>query len=292
MSLLQAFRSNFSASARYACCCVVLGAFAPAIAFALPGYANLINGFCKAQGAPRVRYTDDGCTLCHHPGTFTADAAHRVEPVWSEFELGRGSGEYRFFCPTTTDIESSITSTDLTAAREVDLPAPTQGGPLSHAEMPWMSLGYPSGHAKVESLDPNLQVASSQAKQSGRGETTAPPVKNSSVNASVTSSAGQPSDEAKRQLDKLRADLGLSQSQQAAWADLQDAVLATRTGARVPQPASAALADQIEEQQRQHALSIARLRAVDTALVRLNSQLNERQQRLLAARLPRLLDGR
>lgn len=291
MSLLQAFRSNLTASARYACCCVVLAASAPTVAFALPGYANLINGFCKAQGAPRVRYTDDGCTLCHHPGTFTADAAHRVEPVWSEFELGRSSGEYSFFCPTKTDTGSSITSTDLAPAAEVDLPAPTQGGPLSHAEMPWMSLGYPSGHAKVETLDPNLQVASSQVKPSDSSERPSPPVKDASGNASVTSSAAQASDEAKRQLDKLRADLGLSQSQQSAWVDLQDAVLATRSGARVPQPANAALADQIEERQRQHALNIARLRAVDTALVRLNAQLNERQQRLLAARLPPLLGG-
>ncbi len=72
----------------------------PAVAWALPGYANLINSFCRAQGATRVTYTDNGCTLCHHPGTFVSNPAHRVEPQWSEFELGRSAGgDYSFYCP-------------------------------------------------------------------------------------------------------------------------------------------------------------------------------------------------
>lgn len=267
----------------------LLCALMPLSALARPGYTNLINGYCREQGAPRLRYTDDGCALCHHPGTFTSDPAHRVEPVWSEFELARESSDYSFFCPTAADTGSAITSADLAPQPAIDLPAPSQGGPLSHAEMPWMSLGYPTGHTTVETLS-----ATGSAEPASPAVPAGTPTPKPAATAAVPASVKQPaSDEAKRQLDKLRDDLGISRSQQATWLELQDAVLAARpelvpaTSAVVTPP----LSEQLEIQQRHHALRIARLRAVNTALVRMNAQLNDRQQRLLAARLPAMLAG-
>lgn len=270
------------------CMIVVLCAgFAPAAALALPGYANLINGFCQEQGAPRVRYTDDGCTLCHHSGTFTADPAHRVEPAWSEFELARASGSYSFFCSGPADTSQSNTSADTSP-----MPLPTEqvaGAPVSHTEMPWMSLGYPAGHATSE----NVGLA---VKAEPPNKTTIPPRAAPDTAASVARSAsgtGPEANEGRLQLEKLRKDLGISASQQPAWAEVQDAVLAARapTGAGSP-PGSAAtqtLVERLESQQRLHALRIAQLRAINTATVRLSASLNDRQQRLLAARLPKLL---
>ena len=265
-----------------ALCGALLGAFMPVTALALPGYTGLINSYCQEQGAPRVRYTDDGCTLCHHPGTFTSDPAHRVEPVWTEFELGRASGDYGFFCPLQGDTGPAITSADLAVPPAVDLPAPSQGGPLSHADMPWMSLGYPTGHTTVEALAPADQPGPAQTSLS------ASPVAPSPARKAATAAE---SDEAKRKLDKLRDDIGITGAQQAVWQELQEAVLAARAGS-APAPATAAtptVSEQLDNQQRHHALRIARLRAVNTALVRVNGQLNDRQQRLLAARLSLLL---
>lgn len=281
-------------SSAFSCRAAVLGALiatgtglAPAIALALPGYANLINGYCRAQGAPRVQYTDDGCTLCHHPGTFTAEPAHRVEPAWSEFELGRASGSYAFFCPGPSDTVS--TSTAVEAPAMVSPAMPAIGAPVSHAEMPWMSLGYPVGHATTESVDAAakpepLQTAAPEVRSAERT-----PVSNAASSAGTASAV--PSD-LKMKLEKLAKDLAISAPQQPAWTDLQAAILAaqaTPDSGDGSARASSSLTDRLANRQRQHAWRIAQLRAVNTATVRLNASLNERQQRLLAARLPPLL---
>lgn len=260
---------------------------APATALALPGYANLINGYCQAQGAPRVRYTDDGCTLCHHSGTFTAEAAHRVEPAWSEFELGRASANYSYFCPGPSDTGQANTTADITPPEAST--EPVTGAPISHIEMPWMSLGYPTGHATSESLDP---TGKPEVPEPTIVQRSATPVA-AAVAAKPASTAGADSDGGKLGLEKLRKDLAITAAQQPAWVELQDAVLAARASpddGRAPKPvATPALSERLELQQRLHALRIAQLRAVNTATVRLNAALNDRQQRLLAARLPALL---
>jgi hypothetical protein len=267
---------------------VLCAGFAPAAVLALPGYANLINGFCREQGAPRVRYTDDGCTLCHHPGTFTAEPAHRVEPAWSEFELGRASGSYSFFCPAPSDTGPPDTNAD-TAAVPMLSTEPATGAPVSHAEMPWMSLGYPTGHATTESVD-----------ATGKPEPPKPTAVQRSAAPNVAASATRPArstgpeaNDGRLQLEKLRKDLGITAGQQSAWAEVQDAVLAARAppdAGRAPNAAATpSLSERFESQQRAHALRIAQIRAVNTATVRLNASLNDRQQRLLAARLPPLL---
>lgn len=265
---------------RFVAGALLLGALVPGTATALPGYTGLINSYCRSQGAQRVRYTDDGCTLCHHPGTFTSDPDHRVEPVWTEFEVGRSSGDYSFFCPQPGGTGSTITMADLNVPAPAELPAPSQGGPLSHAEMPWMSLGYPTGHAATEG-------APGQAAQASNAASVASTAKAPAA-AAVDRTAAQ---ETKRALEKLRADLGISGSQAAAWLELQEAVLAVKALPPTPvePPASVALPERLDVEERHHAQRIARLRAVNTALVRVNAQLNERQQRLLAARLPALL---
>jgi len=260
---------------------------APATALALPGYANLINGFCLEQGAPRVRYTDDGCTLCHHSGTFTAEAAHRVEPAWSEFELGRASANYSYFCPGPSDTGQANTTADIAPPKAST--EPVTGAPVSHAEMPWMSLGYPSGHATSESLDPTGKPEVPEPTIVQRSTT---PVA-AAVAAKPASTAGADSDGGKLGLEKLRKDLAITAAQQPAWVELQDAVLAARVSpddGRAPKPVTTSgLSERFDHQQRLHALRIAQLRAVNTATVRLNASLNDRQQRLLAARLPQLL---
>jgi len=257
----------------------------PAVAFALPGYTNLINGFCQAQGSSRVQYTDDGCTLCHHPGTFTSDPAHRVEPTWSKFELGRASGSYSFFCPGPSDTPNISTTPTVPASMPV--PDTAIGGPISHTEMPWMSLGYPAGHAKTEVVSVDAQPDSPTPAAAGTQSAVSAP---EAAAATVRSSAA--SEALKSQLEKLGKDLGISAAQQPAWTELQAAVLAARVTASNGVPESRAdvsLSDRLAVGQREHASRIAQLRAVNTAAVRLNAGLNERQQRLLATRLPPLL---
>ena len=286
MILKKAIRDASRTSVRVVIIVLCAG-LAPTTALALPGYANLINGYCRAQGAPRVRYTDDGCTLCHHSGTFTAEAAHRVEPAWSEFELGRSAANYAFFCPGPSDTGQANTTVDISPPQAST--EPVAGAPISYAELPWMSLGYPSGHATSESLDPTGKPEPPKPTTVQRNAT---PVAAANA-AKPASAAGAGTDDGKLGIEKLRKDLAITSAQQPAWVELQDAVLAARVSpndGRALQPAAAsALSERLERQQRLHALRIAQLRAVNTATIRLNASLNDRQQRLLAARLPALL---
>ncbi|MBL6748896.1 MAG: hypothetical protein ISP90_00155 [Nevskia sp.] len=248
---------------------------------ARPGYANLINSYCQAQGAARLRYTDDGCTLCHHQGTFTTDPDHRLEPQWSEFELGRSSGNYSFFCPGSG---SPPLTADSGAADQAGDQGTAPGEAAPQPAMPWMALGYPSGHAATMAVSgaPGETAPSAVAKPSAPkavpAESLAPPTPDAKTAADL-----------KSKLSKLHADLAIGKAQESAWQDLADAVLALGPAATAEPAAAAPVTAQLQEQQRRLAQRAAQLRAVNTALVRLNAKLNERQQRLLAARLPALI---
>lgn len=255
------------------------------LAEALPGYANLINAYCRDQGTVQMRYTDNGCTLCHHQGTFVSDPEHRVEPQWSEFELGRSSGDYRFFCPADGWAPPLLADTPDSVADAAPESATDAG---SHASMAWMALGFPSGHETTIVADPDSRggltryrtAASVGVTKAASAEALAPPGPGADV---LT--------DRRAQLTELRAVLGVRRTQESAWTELVEAVLAVAPlPETTPKVGSAAALDaQLQTQQRQLAQRTAQLRAVRTALVRLNAQLDERQQRLLAARLPSLL---
>ena len=270
---------------------VALSGF-PAAAWALPGYSNLINSYCQAQGNARLSYTDNGCTLCHHAGTFVSDPAHRAEPQWSEFEIGRSAGgDYRFFCPPNGGAPQLAADPPISDAEAIAGAGPADDA-SAHASMSWMSLGYPSGHPAA--------VVEQDSATGNDPDRTAKPVaaRKPTVSAAVaTQSLAPPQPEAgaaaerKSKLDKLRAELGIGRAQDVAWQELADAVLAVG-----PEPVSslsksstgAELGVQLQDQQRRLAQRSAQLRAVNTALIRLNAQLDEPRQRLLAARLPGL----
>lgn len=252
---------------------------------ALPGYANLINSYCRQQGAARVRYTDDGCALCHHQGTFVTDPEHRIEPVWTQFEIGRTSGDYSFFCPAGDANSAATPLAEAALAEAVAAKAGEENSP--HDTMAWMALGYPAGHEVSVPGDSQDQDTPAPAKPT----TTAP-----SAKASPSAPIAKPKDAASdaaaeltRKLAKLRDDLGIGRAQDLVWRELQEAVLANATGAST-MTESADLEAALRERQRVHALRIAQLRAVNTAAVRLSAQLDEPQKRLLAKRLPPLID--
>jgi hypothetical protein len=265
----------------------------PAVAWALPGYAQLINSYCRAQGATRVTYTDNGCTLCHHPGTFVSSPAHRVEPQWSEFELGRSAGgDYSFYCPPSG------------SAPQLVLEAPSSGsgvdaGPATdssaHASMYWMSLGYPSGHPATVAAQSESAPPGGAAEAAPRVVAPTPPAtKAAATRDALAPLRPEPGLAAGLQskLATLRADLALTGAQEGAWQELTEAVLAAGPlpKATTTKASSAAeLEAQLLEQQRRLAQRTAQLRLVNTALVRLNAQLEERQQRLLAAQLLALI---
>lgn len=257
-------------------------------AWALPGYSNLINSYCRAQGTVRVQYTDNGCTLCHHQGTFVSDAAHRVEPQWSEFELARSAGgDYSFFCPADGTPPQLVADAPASTAESVPGAAFDAS---AHASMYWMSLGYPGGHEATVAAEAEAGTSSATAPQ--------PPLKATAAKAVAADSLAPLPPETRTTADrqsrlaKLRADLGVGRPQEAVWQELVDAVLAVgppSAPASAKASSAAQLEAQLQEQQRRLAQRTAQLRAVNTALVRLNAQLNDRQQRLLAARLPALI---
>lgn len=253
-------------------------------AHALPGYANLINGYCRQQGAARARYTDDGCTLCHHQGTFVTDPEHRIEPVWTQFEIGRTSGDYRFFCPAGGASSAATPLAEAALAEAVAAKAGDEDSP--HNTMAWMALGYPAGHEVSVSGDAKDQDIPAPAKPTS----TAPSAKAlpTAPTANPPDAASDAAAELTRKLAKLREDLGIGRAQDLVWKELQEAVLASATGASAVTK-NADLEAALQERQRAHALRIAQLRAVNTAAVRLSAQLDEPKKRLLAKRLPPLI---
>jgi putative hemolysin len=281
MSITNALTSHLSGSARVAGVLVLCGLAQSALA--RPGFANLINSYCREQGAARVRYTDDGCTLCHHRGTFVSDAEHRVEPVWTEFAIGRTSGDYSFFCPVGG--ASSAATALANAADAVVDAAPKQGRDTAHVTMAWMALGYPTGHiASVEmnpqgqEIPPTLKPVAAPGVESAQA---VPRPKAASVESAATA-------ELKRNLAKLHGDLGIVRAQESGWQELQDAVLDGAVNAPKT-PDGADLQAVLQNRQRVQARRIAQLRAVNTAVIRLNAQLDPRQKRLLGLRLPPLI---
>ena len=258
-----------------------MGVVAPTMA--RPGYANLINSFCSARNAVRVTYTDNGCSLCHHNGTFSSDPEHRVEPQWTEFETGRATSDYSFFCPG--DGTPALISADSdTAGRTPLAVAGTQ------TTMAWMALGYPDGHGATMRGDGKGQTAEATASATQAGSTST--ALSATESLAPTSPDAQTVTDVHGKLAKLHADLGIDRAQEGAWQEVGDAVLAAsaradavsaRLGLAVP------LTDQLQRRQRQLAQRTAQLRAVNTAVVRLNAQLDAKRQRLLSARLPALI---
>lgn len=252
-------------------------------ALALPGYTNLINSYCRQQGTVRVRYLDDGCTLCHQSGTFTSAPKQRIEPVWTEFEIGRNSGNYSFFCPPTGARSAASALADAAAAA-VD--AAPQDASTPHASMPWMSLGYPTGHAASVAVD-----AKSRDGAANRSSAAAAPAAITlpdAAGAKLVNVTQDPSAELKRDVARLREEMGISRAQEPVWQELQEAIFAAAvpTTAKVQSPS---LEEALQERQRRHALRIAQLRAVNTATIRLIGQLDDAQKRLLVQRLPPML---
>lgn len=258
---------------------ILAGTASPALA--RPGYANLINSFCSAQGRERTTYTDDGCTLCHHSGTFTTDPEHRLEPQWTEFEAGRNSGDYSFFCPG--DGSAALVSAD---TGDADQPAPDTG---ANADMSWMALGYPNGHKTTMATESRAQGASVSAPGAASATPATPAPPSAAESLSPPSPDAQTAAEVKSKLATLHSELGIGRTQESVWQELADAVLAASAPAAAGALPGGTLSDQLQQQQRRQAQRTAQLRAVNTATVRLNAQLDAKQQRLLSARLPALI---
>jgi hypothetical protein len=72
---------------------------------AQPAFGPMIDAFCTQQGrTPATPFADlksgtplSECQLCHQPGVFNARQV--VEPNFSQFRLGRTTGDFSFFCP-------------------------------------------------------------------------------------------------------------------------------------------------------------------------------------------------
>jgi len=247
---------------------------------ARPGYAGLINSYCKAKDLPKVRNTDDGCAMCHHEGTFTTDPSHRVQPTWSEFEKGRAADDFSFFCPANGDTPAAPAPISLAGGNADATPPPTN----AEDSMAWMALGFPTGHAMTERA---------RGPAAGGKNVTSPLPDKAASKVALPSRGGvraaDPAADTKRQLAALHHDLAIDRRQESVWQELQDAVLAASMDEGTTAVSSADLKFVLQERERRLAQRTARSRAINTASIRLRAQLNDKQQRLLAQRLPPLL---
>lgn len=100
-----------------------------------PGYGDLIDQYCISQGRLRVAAHQSHCAMCHQTGTFDSLPAHRVQPNWTEFESGRATGDFNFFCPGGSGATGTAPQAPSTQAA-----AP----PGSHT-MPMPQAGAPRG---------------------------------------------------------------------------------------------------------------------------------------------------
>lgn len=256
-------------------------AFGVAMALAPPagarpglGYGQLIDKYCIERGRLRVAGHQNHCVMCHSPGTFDPLPEDRVEPNWTEFERGRSTGNFDFFCPGNSAADSPMSPMPMGNATS------TTSSPASATSAPFASgkasapMGKPPGVTPAPSAlsgtipKPSAAVAPRDAKSTipavgGRGEL-------------MTS------------LNQLHDSLGITASQQGAWRELADAIsVAVLVVERSTQDN---LFSRIKMRERFLSERISALRGVSIALARLDPVLDSKQKDKLAEEFSPILD--
>ncbi|MBX9824826.1 MAG: Spy/CpxP family protein refolding chaperone [Xanthobacteraceae bacterium] len=230
----------------------------PALARPGSGYGDLIDSYCIERGRLRVGAHQGHCAACHQPGTFDSTPGHRVEPNWTEFERGRATGLFDFFCPAL-----SVPASTPPAA------APSPGSPS------WLP---PSREPAAMGAPP---AVSSAVPPSDQRQPPAVP--------QPASGAAVPAADLAGRLSALRTALRITASQEPAWREFADAVVAAAQR-RPSAPGTAAPAARLRARELDLSERIVALRAVNRALSRLGAKLDDTQRRLLSDDFAPLLD--
>ncbi|MBJ7402147.1 MAG: hypothetical protein JHD07_02115 [Bradyrhizobium sp.] len=270
--------SERKAPSRYAgvvplACFAALLLGSPVLARPGSGFGDLIDTYCIDRGRLRVRAHQPHCAMCHHLGTFDTSPEHRVEPNWTQFIRGRDTGNFSFFCPGAVD--------DAVVARAPGetMPSGPKATTADNAERATTPMGTPPGGDQAA-------AASQPAKQADAapsGKEMAPP-------ADFASQGPISSEELSQKMAALHDTVGIEPSQEPAWLELLDA---TAQVVRRPSPAEPASTDPVallKRHELQSSKHVAALRALGTALARLNAKLDEKQRRALIEGLAPVLN--
>lgn len=234
------------------------------------GYGDLIDSYCIERGRLRVRAHQGHCAMCHHLGTFDVAPEHRVEPNWTEYERGRATGSFEFFCPG---------SPAATAVADAGAPGtPPATSPQGAAR----DLG-PMG------MPPAVRAAGQQAPPA---DAQAAPADRVAAPTAAPQSAGPEATvgDLMQRLALLHDAAGISLPQEGAWREFADALAAAaRAAERLPSAGGPAA--RIKDRERRMSERIAAIRAVGTALSRLGAVLDEKQRRMIDDGLAPLLEA-
>jgi hypothetical protein len=291
-----------------------------AIARPTHGYGDLIDEFCISRGRLRIAGHQPHCGMCHQPGTFDDLPANRVEPNWTEFERGKTSGDFGYFCPGGT----STAPAQGNAPMAMPTPAPTNPAPPPAPASPPkaadgrqpMGMGMHGGEidggemhgmGEMGRMRGRRQPAPSitaPAGQSGGGaghpSQAAPPPSGMTPSttppsAAATSAAGVlsidrqpvPKPEVEQRLTKFRNEIGIRDSQRARWDAFAEAVRSAAQRheevATIATSTAASGGDAVallQTEQRHMSARIAALRYVSTAFTQLLSVLDEPQRKI------------
>lgn len=229
-----------------------------------PGYGDLIDKYCIAQARLRVGAHQGHCAACHHQGTFDIAPEHRIEPNWNEFERGRQTGVFDFFCPPAQ------------ASAASPMPQPPVGRAVGSPPVPSSPMGMPPAAAQP-------RASQAQAPQ---------PPSSGPAQSQVEAAPAAPTApfELGGRLSSLHDAVGIQPGQEPAWLEFLDAMAAATR--REPVAVTTAIpAARLKIRERELSEQIVALRGLDLALSRLSAQLNETQRRTLSEGLTPLLDA-
>lgn len=297
-------------------------AAATAAARPIQGYGSLIDDYCISRNRLRVAGHQPHCAMCHQSGTFDNLPAHRVEPNWTEFERGRTSGDFSFFCagdasgvpasPAAAPSQSATPQPNRSAAGAAPAaplpspsPMPMRPGPSMAGEM---GMGPMRGHGReggerggmgptgnMAQAPPVTSPAPAPANPAAVPSTPATP------QAMATPTIDRPapmSADLEQHLSHFRDEVGIGEAQRPGWDAFAEAVRSAaarrREFADSAQSSSAPSGDALtlmQLQERRLSARIAALRYVSTAFTRLFAVLDENQRKKANERFSPLLDA-
>ncbi|SKA28298.1 LTXXQ motif family protein [Enhydrobacter aerosaccus] len=244
------------------------------------GYGDLIDTYCISQGRLRVPAHQSHCAMCHQTGTFDSLPAHRVQPNWAEFDKGRATGDFSFFCP------GGSTGASPPASAATAEPAPSSGtGELSGS--PTMSMhGRPpapqQGAGSAASPEPHTMPM--------------PAARPAPAPPSVADRQPVAPAEVEVRLTRFRDEIGIGQPEPANWTgfaeSVRSAAAADRRAFTEQTPSNEPLdaVALVRQQERRLSARIAALRYVATAFTRLLPDLTEQQRKVANERFSLILE--
>lgn len=293
---------------------VAVYATVPAIARPTPGYGDLIDNYCISQGRLKVAAHQSHCAMCHQTGTFDDRPDHRVQPNWTEYERGKATGDFSYFCPgqasAVTPPNSAPSPVPPAASAAPSPSAPLAQAPPPMAPGPDMGMGMAREHgprgSEMGTMGPrNTPGPPSSSPPMNMGQPAPPASPPAMAMTGPNAPAAASSDrapiapaEVEQRLTRLREEIRIADNQRANWDALAEAVRAAAarhrefadTASPPPSVATDAVA-LLQLQQRRMSARIAAIRSVSTAFTRLLAVLDDDQRKTANEQFSSVLDA-